>query len=121
METSYNSTSTKPLYKGVQVTWYFLGVIETLLAFRFILKLLGANAGAGFTDFIYSLSYVFVTPFRAVFQASQVTTGSVFEWSTLLAMLVYLLIASGLVKLLVMSKSVSTPEAAARLDQEENN
>jgi len=120
-ETSYNSSTTKPLYKGAQVVWYILGIIEALLAFRFVLKLLGANAAAGFTNFIYSVSYLFAAPFLAVFQTSRVVSGSLFEWSTLLAMLVYLLIAKGIIKLFVMSKTVSTPEASVKLDEIENN
>ena len=48
---SYNSPTTKPLFKGTQVVWYVLSVIEVILAFRFMLKLLGANPEAGFTKF----------------------------------------------------------------------
>lgn len=116
---SFNSPSTKPLYRGTQIVWYIVGLIEALLAFRFVLKLLGANPGAGFTDAIYGVTYVLVAPFLSVFRISQVS-GSVFEWSTLLAMLVYLLVALGIVKLLLMGKTVSTPEAAVKLNNQEN-
>jgi len=88
-----------------------------LLAFRFILKLLAANPLAGFSSFIYGISYPFAAPFLSVFRAMKVE-GSVFEWTTLLAMLVYWLIAWGIVRLFFMSKTVSTPEAAAKLDKE---
>jgi hypothetical protein len=110
--------STKPLYRGTQVVWYILGIIETLLMFRFVLKLLGANAAAGFTKFIYGVTYVFAEPFLSVFRRTQVE-GSIFEWSTLLAMLVYWIIAIGIIRLFLMSKSVSTPEAAVKLEQQE--
>ncbi|MEK7172703.1 MAG: YggT family protein [Patescibacteria group bacterium] len=112
---SYNSPSTKPLYRGTQIVWYILGLFEVLLAFRFVLKLLAANPSAGFSSFIYNVSYPFVAPFLAVFHISKIA-GSIFEWTTLLAMLVYLLIAWGIVKLFFMSKTVSTPEAAAKLE-----
>ncbi|MBU1292744.1 YggT family protein [Patescibacteria group bacterium] len=115
---SYAARSTKPLYRGTQAVWYLLGLLEALLAFRFVLKLLGANPGAGFTDFIYSVTYPFTLPFSTVFGVSQVA-GNVFEWTTLLAMVVYWLIAIGLLKLLLMGKSVSTPEAAAKLEASE--
>ena len=118
MDSSYSSSSTKPLYRGTQVVWYILGLLEALLAFRFVLKLLAANSSAGFSSFIYITSYPFATPFLNVFSATKVE-GSVFEWTTLLAMLVYLLIAWGIVKLFFMSKTVSTPEAAAKLDKED--
>lgn len=119
MDSSYTSASTKPLYRGTQIVWAILGIIEVLLAFRFILKLLGANPAAGFTNFIYDVTYIFAAPFLAVFRSTQIVQGSIFEWTTLLAMLVYWVIALGIIKLFLMGKTVSTPEAAAKLDNEE--
>jgi hypothetical protein len=118
MDSSYNSPSTKPLYRGTQIVWYILGLLEVLLAFRFVLKLLGANPSAGFSSFVYGVSYPFAVPFLSVFGTTRVE-GSIFEWTTLLAMFVYLLIAWGIVKLFFMSKTVSTPEAAEKLDKED--
>lgn len=115
---SYNSPSTKPLYRGTQVVWYILGLIEVLLAFRLALKMLGANPGAGFSSFIYGVTYVFTAPFLSVFGVTQVA-GSVFEWTTVLAMFVYLVVAMGIIKLFLMGKTVSTPEAAAKLNHQE--
>jgi hypothetical protein len=117
---SFNSPSTKPLYRGTQVVWYILGLIEVLLAFRFVLKLLGANPTAGFTSFIYGVSYILATPFLSVFRISQVA-GNVFEWTTFLAMFVYWVLAVGIIKLFLMGKTVSTPEAATKLNDQENN
>lgn len=119
MDSSYNSPTTKPLFRGTQIVWYILGIIEILLAFRFVLKLLGANPAAGFTSFIYGTTYVFAAPFLSVFRSSRITEGSIFEWTTLLAMVVYAIIAWGIVKLLMMGRTVSTPEAAAKLDDQE--
>ncbi len=113
---SYTSSSTKPLYRSTQVVYYILGVIEALLAFRFILKLLGANPEAGFTNFIYTITYPIVAPFLNVFGVTAVE-GAVFEWTTLLAMLVVWLIAIAIIKLFLMSRTVSTPEAAVKLEQ----
>ncbi|CAN5464176.1 hypothetical protein BH10BAC1_BH10BAC1_19120 [soil metagenome] len=119
MDSSYTSSSTKPLYRGTQVVWYIFGIVEVLLIFRFVLKLLGANPSAGFSKFIYGATYIFAAPFLAVFQKTQVI-GSIIEWSTLLAMLVYWIIAMGIIKFLFMSKTVSTPEAAAKMDKKED-
>jgi hypothetical protein len=112
---SYNSPTTKPLYRGTQIVWYILGLIEMLLLFRFVLKLLGANPDAGFSSFVYGVSYIFSAPFLTVFRVVNID-GSIFEWTTLLAMLVYWIIAWGIVKLFLMGKTVSTPEAAAKLN-----
>ncbi len=118
MDSSYTSPSTKPLYRGTQVVWYILGVLEVILSFRFLLKLFAANPGAGFTTFVYGISRPFVGPFLNVFRITRVE-GSIFEWTTLLAMLVYWIVAWGIIRLFVKSKTVSTPEAAAKLDQED--
>lgn len=111
---SYNSPTTKPLYRGIQIVWYLTGIVEILLALRFILKLLGANSYASFTDFIYMLTEPLSKPFLAVLNGSQMQ-GSYFEWATILAMAVYALIGWGIVKLFSMSKTISTPEAARHL------
>ncbi len=115
---SFNSPSTKPLYRGTQVVWYMLGLVEVLLAFRFAMKLLGANPDAGFSTLIYGVTYVFAAPFLNVFSTSQLS-GSIFEWTTLLAMFVYLVVALGVIKLFLMGKTVSTPEAAVKLNAQE--
>ncbi len=120
METSYNSSSTKPLYRGTQIVWYILGLIEILFAFRFALKLLAANQSAGFTSFIYKVTYIFVAPFNSVFKVTSVDN-NIFEWTTLLAMAVYWIVAMGIIKFFLMSKTISTPEAAVKLNNQENN
>ncbi|HZJ41998.1 MAG TPA: hypothetical protein VFD51_03210 [Patescibacteria group bacterium] len=81
---------------------------------------MAANPEAGFTNFIYAITWPFTAPFLAVFSITTVQ-GSIFEWTTLLAMLVYWLIAMAIIKLLLIGKTVSTPEAASKLDEEENN
>ncbi len=118
MDSSYTSPTTKPLFRGTQIVWYILSILEVLLAFRFVLKLMGANPDAGFSSFIYGITYVFAAPFLTVFRMTQIA-GSIFEWTTLLAMLVYWIIAIAIVRLFLMSKTVSTPEAAAKLENQE--
>lgn len=116
MDSSYNSPTTKPIFRITQVIWAILVIIEVLLAFRLVLKIMAANAEAGFTSFIYVVTWPFAQPFLTVFKTTRIS-GNIFEWTTLLAMLVYLLIAVGIIKLLSMSKTVSTPEAASKLDE----
>lgn len=115
---SFNSASTKPLYRGTQVVWYVLGLLEALLAFRFVLKLLAANPTAGFSSFIYGITQPFAGPFLSVFKITKVE-GNIFEWTTLLAMIVYWLIAYAISRLFVMGKTVSTPEAAVKLENQD--
>lgn len=81
---------------------YVLGIIEVLLAFRFILKLLGANIASGFVGFIYTLSSILIAPFSGIFRSYTspgLVSRSVFEPSTIVAFIVYAIAAWGIVKL----------------------
>ncbi|HEX8227354.1 MAG TPA: hypothetical protein VF572_05805 [Candidatus Saccharimonadales bacterium] len=82
-----------------RVVWFIAGVILTLLALRFILALLGANAASGFVDFIYGVTAPLVAPFFGVFGYTPVLGSSRFELYTLLAMAIYALVAYGISKL----------------------
>lgn len=71
------------------------GFIEALIALRFVLRLLGANASNAFVNFIYSWSTPFVAPFSGIFgQDATVVEGvgtattSVFDWTALIALVV---------------------------------
>lgn len=90
----------------VEYLVYFLfGVLEILLAFRFVLKLAGANATSDFVNFIYGLSGVFTWPFEGIFRAlfgQGIETTAVFEPSTLVAIAVYAVIAWGIVSLVAI-------------------
>jgi uncharacterized protein YggT (Ycf19 family) len=84
-------------YLSARIIYYLFGIIEAVLALRLIFRLLAANASNGFVSFIYDLSYAFVAPFRGIFP--QLAYGnSVLEPSTLVAMLIYGLVAWGLVR-----------------------
>ncbi len=71
-------------------------IIEVILGFRLVFKLLGANAENFFVKLIYDVSQVFVGVFEGIFsQASTkgLETTGVFEPATLIAMVVIGIIA----------------------------
>src|SRR5262249_22218740 len=90
---------TKPLYRLTQLVWYVLGILEILLLFRFLLRMFGANPDAGFTYFIYQLTGIMMAPFFNVFGTTKIEN-TVFEWTVLLAMFVYGIVAAAIVKLI---------------------
>lgn len=98
----------KTIFRTYQVIWYVLGIIEVLLLFRVILKMLGANPLSGFVSLIYQISDPLALPFYGIFRIS-VVEGAVFEWSTILAGIVYLIIAYGLIQFMQFLKP-TTPE-----------
>ena len=87
-----------------RIIWFITGVIEVLLAFRFVLALLGANPSNAFANFIYNVSHPFVAPFFSLFGYNLQYGVSRFETFTLVAMLVYLIIGWGLAKLVTISQ-----------------
>ena len=86
-------------FKATQLIWLLLGILETMLALRFIFKLIGVNAANTFATFLYSLTDFFVAPF-ATLTGAPAAGGMVFEFSTLIAMIVYALIGWGLERLI---------------------
>lgn len=90
---------------AARIIWYVAGVLLVLLAFRFILALLGANPGNAFANFIYTVSHPFVAPFFSLFSYDQHLGVGRFEIFTLVAMLVYALVAWGLARLATIGQS----------------
>lgn len=86
-----------------RIVWLIVGVINTLIGLRFALLLLGANQGVPFTDFVYSLSAPFVAPFVGIFGEPSYGR-SIFEVSSILAIVVYLLIGLAIVKVLTVTR-----------------
>jgi hypothetical protein len=107
----------KAIFRSYQIIWYFLGVIEVVLAFRVILKLLGANAFSGFASFIYAVSGPFALPFSGIL-GTTVSSDLVFEWSTLIAMAVYFIVAYGIVALFQLIKPTNQEEVEQTVDSQ---
>ncbi len=87
------------------LVYFLFGIVEILLAFRFVLKLSGASATSGFVSFIYDLSGAFTWPFEGIFRSlfgQGAETTAVFEPSTLVAIAVYAVIAWGIVSLVAI-------------------
>jgi len=102
-----------------RVVYYVLGVIEVFLALRFVLRMLGANPDAGFVRFVYSVSAIFMAPFTAIFKTT-VTEGAKLEWSILVAMAVYALVAWGIVALIGVLSPRRSSATVERVEQNED-
>lgn len=85
-------------YRVTQMIYWVFGLVEGLIAIRFILKALGANPSAGFAEFIYGITTPLVLPFIGLFGNPQ-NQGSVLEVTSLIALVVYALVAWLLAKL----------------------
>ncbi len=74
-----------------QIMYTILGILEIGLGLRFLLKLIAANAGSGFADFIYGVTSPFVAPFAGLI-GTPASGGTILEITTLIAMAVYALL-----------------------------
>lgn len=88
--------------------WWVVGLIDTLIAIRFILKLLGASTVSGFVQFIYGITEPLVAPFHGIFNTTAVNRSEL-EPESIVAFIIYLLIGWGIVSLIrLLSRPRST-------------
>jgi YggT family protein len=85
---------------------FFMILVESFLGLRLVLKLLGANPSNAFVSWIYDMSDVLLDPFRGIFPARTLDNTFVLEFSTLFAMLMYLL--GGILLLALVDSFVPT-------------
>ncbi len=82
-------------FKATQLIWLLLGLLEAVLALRVVFKLIGVNAANPFAALLYNVTNLFVAPFASLASAPA-AGGMVLEISTILAMIIYLLVAWGI-------------------------
>ncbi len=121
-ETSNITSTSKPslqkkkvIFRTYQLIWYILGVFEVLLGFRFLLKAFGANPSTPFVRLVYNVSGGLIQPFRGVF-GNFAVEGATLEWVSLVAMLVYLVIAFGLIHFFQLVKPINPKEVEEVVD-----
>ena len=86
-------------FRAAAVVGFIVGVVDILVAARFLGKLLGASAQSAFVNFIYSVSGPLVAPFQGIFGNAGSKANS-FETADLVAIVAYAVIGWGLVMLI---------------------
>lgn len=86
-------------FRAAAVVGFIVGVVDILIAARFLGKLFGASGQSAFVNFIYQVSAPLVAPFQGIFANAGSTTNS-FETADLVAIVVYAVIGWGLVMLI---------------------
>ena len=85
-----------------QLIFLFIGILQALFALRFVMKLLAANPANPFADFLYSFTYIFLAPFATLLPVPANQEGMVVETFTLVAMVVYALVAWAMTALIAI-------------------
>jgi hypothetical protein len=90
----------------VNITYFLFGILELVLVLRVILHIVGANPDNSFANFIYGLSSPFVGLFASLMQNPALGTTGVLEITTIIAMVVWAIVAWIVARLiwLVMSR-----------------
>ncbi len=86
-------------FKATQLVWLLFGILEALIALRIGLKLIGANPDSPIAAFVYGFTSLFLLPFEGLVGTPQ-AGGMVLEITSVIAMLVYALIAWALERLI---------------------
>lgn len=86
-------------FKATQIILLLFGSLETLIAIRFILKLIGANPESPIVALIYGFTALFLVPFVG-FMNSLTFGRMVVEIYSLFAIFIYALIALAFEKLI---------------------
>ena len=84
--------------KVTQVIWLVLGIVDGLIALRVLFNLISVNSDNPFAELLYKVTNFFVAPFSSLTSAPS-AGGMVLEISSIIAMIVYLLIAWALVSI----------------------
>ncbi len=77
----------------IRIIDFIFGVLEVLLALRIVLHALGANPGNAFADLVYGLTNPFVALFSTLFTNPVIGRTAVLELTTIVAMIVYAILA----------------------------
>ena len=77
----------------VNIVYFLFGILEVLLGLRVIFHLIGANPDNGFANLIYGLSGPFVALFANLLRNPAISPTAVLEITTIIAMLVYAILA----------------------------
>jgi uncharacterized membrane protein len=86
-------------FKATQLIWLMFGILEALIALRIGLKLIAANPASLIVAMIYGFTDLFLFPFQGM-TISPSFNGMVLEISSLIAMVVYALIAWAIERLI---------------------
>jgi len=102
------SSTDESVIKVEKIVYLIYGILAGLLLIRFTLSLFGANRLNAFADLIYSVTDPLVAPFRGLFNIDATYGVSRFDVESLIAIIVYGLIAWVITKALDLGRKSDT-------------
>ncbi len=83
-------------FRFAAIVGFIVGVVDILIAGRFLGKLLGASSQSAFVNFIYNVTAPLVAPFAGIFGDTG-SKANLFETASVVAVVVYAVIGWGIV------------------------
>jgi hypothetical protein len=83
-----------------QILYTILLLIETIISFRFIFKLIRANEDNQLVNFIYEVSGIFIAPFQGILQQNVTIGRFVVDVDAVIALIVYMIVAYVVVEIM---------------------
>lgn len=102
-QTVKKSSPTSGVVVAQRIIWFFAGFIVVMLGLRVLLLALAANQGNFFVDFVYALGGFFSAPFAGIFGSPRYGE-FFFDTASVVAIVVYALLAWGLTKLITLTR-----------------
>lgn len=96
-------------FRAAAAVGFVVGVVDVLIAGRFLLQLLGASGRSSFVSLLYGVTSPLVAPFHGIFPNAGSSANS-FEPAALVAIAVYALIGWGAV---VLIRIATAPRGAS--------
>lgn len=91
---------------------FIIGIFELFLGFRFIFRLLGANPATPFVGWLYETTDPLISPFRGIFPTPRIEGVFVVEFTTLVALLVYMIAGYLLLELIATIRGIARRRAS---------
>lgn len=109
----------RTLYQISALIGFFFGVLEALIGIRVLLRLIGANPGNAFASLVYNFTALFLAPFNGLVP-TPAAGPMVLEVSSIIAILVYALVAWAIIRLLWLLFYQPDTRSVSRYERESN-
>lgn len=86
--------------KVIRFIWVATGILEFMILLRMLLLLIAANPNSAFTQLVYGFTDLFLWPFSGLIASPTAGNGMVLELSSFVALLVYAVLAWGVVQII---------------------
>ncbi len=113
----YGAERRRTLYQISALIGFFFAVLEGLIGIRVLLRMIGANPQNSFASLVYNFTALFLAPFNGLVP-TPAAGPMVLEVSSIIAILVYALVAWAIIRLLWLLFYQPSTRSVSRYERE---